>query len=166
MGDDLALDMSGMKISFHGQELKAVKEINIPSDVEVPDELPPGHINAFPDEAHGTLKVKPKLIMNPRGIRWRALKKAYRMMGVSKIEALLRILRLFVVDDTEKSGRVIVRMGSNTGKSAAPLEIVGYSDGVSFVGSPCDNEDCLAHDGLTGQCEIKYNGHLAAEREV
>ena len=47
MGDDLALDMSGMKIFFHGQELKVAKEIDIPSDVEVPDELPPGYINAF-----------------------------------------------------------------------------------------------------------------------
>ena len=28
-------------------------------------------------------------------------------------------------------------------------------------GAPCDNEDCPAYDGLTGQCEINYNCHLA-----
>lgn len=164
MGDDLNLDMSGMKISFHGQELKAIKEITIPPDVELSGDLSSGHISAFPDEVYGKMKFKPKPIAG-QGIRWRTIKKAYRMMGVSRIEALLRILGLFVADDTEKSGRVIVRMGSSMGKSAAPLQIVGYTDGASFVGAPCDNEDCLAYDGLTGQCEINCNCHLAAEKE-
>lgn len=98
----MALDVSGMKISFHGQELKAVKEISIPPDMELPEELPPGgHINGFPDEVYGKMKFKPKPIAG-QGIRWRTIKKAYKMMGVSRTEALLRILGLFVVDDTEE----------------------------------------------------------------
>ena len=38
MGNDM-LGMSGMKIFFGGQELKAVKEITIPPDVELSGDL-------------------------------------------------------------------------------------------------------------------------------
>ena len=31
-------------------------------------------------------------------------------------------------------------------------------------GAPCDNESCPAYDGLTGQCEINCNCHLAKEK--
>ena len=67
MGDDLNLDMSGMKISFHGQELKAIKEITIPPDVELSGDLSSGHINAFPDEVYGKMKFKPKPIAGQHG---------------------------------------------------------------------------------------------------
>ena len=158
MGDDLTLDMSGMKISFHGQELKTVKEINIPSDVEVPDELPLGHINAFPDEAHGSITLKLK-----RRPRRRQIERAYKIMGTTIMRELYKvIMKKWLLN----GGRAIMKARANAGKSDAFLGIVGRSDEACFVGSPCDNKDCLAYDGLTGQCEINCNCHLAAEREV
>ena len=37
------------------------------------------------------------------------------------------------------------------------------SEKMGYIGAPCDNEDCPAHDGLTGQCEINCNCHLARQ---
>ena len=50
MGDDLKIDMSGMKIFFGGRELKELKEvheIHAPPDMEIGD-LTKGHLQALP----------------------------------------------------------------------------------------------------------------------
>jgi len=157
MGDDLNIDFSGMKIFFGGQELKAVKEITIPPDVELSEDLSSGHINAFPNEVYGSITLKPK-----RRPRWRQIERAYKIMGTTAMRELCRVtMEKWLLN----GGRAIMKARANAGKSDAFLGIVGYSDGVSFVGAPCDNEDCPAYDGLTGQCEINCNCHLAAERE-
>ena len=93
MDNDLTLDMSGMKIFFGGQELKAVKEITIPPDVELSGDLSKGHINAFPNEAYGSITLKPRY-----RLRWRNIRKAYRLMGEPDTGALLKILRDYFVE--------------------------------------------------------------------
>lgn len=118
MGDDLDFDVSGVKIFFRGQELKNVKEIRIPPDIEMPEQLSAGQIHAFPDEAYGKLKLKPL-----RRPHWRQIERAYKLMRTT---AMRRICQ----ESLSKGGHVIIKAHANTGKSAAPLEIVGYAENV------------------------------------
>ena len=96
MGDDLNIDFSGMKIFFGGQELKAVKEITIPPDVELSGDLSSGHIYKIPRDF--TIKFQPK-----RRPRWRNIQKAYKLMGATELEIYTRGQCRTIV---EKSGQI------------------------------------------------------------
>lgn len=96
MGDDMNLDISGMEIFFGGQELKAVKEITIPPDVELSGDLSNGHIYALPRDF--TIQFQPK-----RRPRWRNIQKAYKLMGATELEIITRGRTRTVI---EKDGHI------------------------------------------------------------